>query len=257
MSESAKAPSVLWKAFDVLGAFSHRRRVLSLAEIARYSGLPKSTAHRVLAMLVEVGAVEAVPDGYQVGLKMFSLGVLPPEAALREAALPHLEELHRQTGQTLHLAILRDADVIYLEKLLPRERSLTMPSVIGDRMPATCTGVGKVLLAFSPAEVRDKALAGPLPQRTARSLGTLEEVRRELAAITGRGYALDREEAAPGVSCVAVPVLGDDGCAVAAISVSYPSAAVLPGGGQSLIVPLRETAAAIARSLSVRRSLTR
>lgn len=249
----AKAPSVLWKAFDVLGAFSHRRRVLGLAEIARYSGLPKSTAHRVLAMLVEVGAVEQVPDGYQVGLKMFSLGVLPPEAALREAALPHLEELHRLTGQTLHLAILRDADVVYLEKLLPRERSVMMPSVIGDRMPATCTGVGKVLLAYAPEEEREAVLAsGPLPRRTARSLGTLDEVRRELTAISGRGYALDREEAAPGIACVAVPVLAGDGCAVAAISVSYPAGA---GAGQSLIGPLREAAAAIAKSPVLRRSL--
>jgi DNA-binding IclR family transcriptional regulator len=255
-----KAPSVLWKAFDVLGAFSHRRRVLTLAEISRYSGLPRSTVHRVLAMLIEVGAVEQVPGGYQVGLRMFSLGVLPPEAALREAALPHLEELHRVTGQTLHLAILRGPDVVYLEKLLPRGSSVVMPSVIGDRMPATCTGVGKVLLAYASADERAAALAGPLPRRTARSLGTLDQLLRELDAIRGRGYALDREEAAVGVACVAVPVLagagvsgvaGDAGRAVAAISVSYPATA---GSGQSLVGPLRETATAISRSPALRRA---
>lgn len=238
-----RAPSVLWKAFDVLGAFSHRRRVLTLAEIARYSGLPKSTAHRVLAMLTEVGAVEPVPEGYQVGLRMFSLGVLPPEAALREAALPHLEELHRVTGGTLHLAILRDGEVVYLEKLLPRAGRLVIPSVIGDRMPATCTGVGKVLLAYSPGDVAEAALAGPLPRRTSRSLTTAEDVRRELDAIRERGYALDREEAAAGVACVAVPVLVT-GTAIAAISVSFPAAA---GTGQALVSPLRQAAAAISR----------
>jgi DNA-binding IclR family transcriptional regulator len=79
-------------------------------------------------------------------------------------------------------------------------------------------------------------------------------VRRELTSITGRGYALDQEEAAPGVSCVAVPVLGGDGCAVAAISVSYPAASA-SGNPRSLIAPLRETAAAIAKSLVIRRSL--
>jgi DNA-binding IclR family transcriptional regulator len=109
-----------------------------------------------------------------------------------------------------------------------------------------------VLLAFSPQEVLDAALAGPLPRRTARSLGTLEEVRRELAAIRQRGYALDREEAAAGVACVAVPVLAGDGSAVAAISVSYPAAS---GSGQSLIGPLREAAAAISKSPTLRRSL--
>jgi DNA-binding IclR family transcriptional regulator len=259
---------VLWKAFDVLGAFSHRRRVLTLSEISRHSGLPKSTAHRVLTMLIEVGAVEQVPGGYQVGLRMFSLGVLPPEAALREAALPHLEELHRHTGEILHLAILRGPDVVYLEKLLPRGTSVVMPSVIGDRMPATVTGVGKVLLAFSPRQERAAALAGPLPRRTERSLGTLDALNRELDAIRERGYALDREEAAVGVSCVAVPILadpagtgpartgpGDPGGsrrAIAAISVSYPASS---GSGQALISPLRETAAAIARSPMLRRAV--
>lgn len=245
----AKAPSVLWKAFDVLGAFSHRRRVLTLAEIARYSGLPKSTAHRVLAMLTEVGAVEQVDGGYRIGLRMFSIGALPPEAALREAALPHLEELHRVTGQTLHLAILRDADVIYLEKLLPRRVSLDMPSVIGDRLPANCTGVGKALLAFSPGDLAAAALAGPLERRTGQSLGSLPALRRELDLIRDRGYAYDREEATAGVACVAVPVLAAPGRAIAAISVAYPAAA---GSGQALVGPLRATAAAISRSPALR-----
>jgi DNA-binding IclR family transcriptional regulator len=241
---------VLWKAFDVLGAFSHRRRVLTLAEIARYSGLPKSTVHRVLAMLVEVGAVEQVPSGYQVGLRMFSLGALPPEAALREAALPHLEELHRVTGQTLHLAILRGADVVYLEKLLPRGNRLVTPSVIGDRMPATCTGVGKAMLAFGSDEDVASALAGPLRRCTAHSLRSPGEVRRELDAIRERGYAFDREEAADGLACVAVPVtVGPSGATVAAISVSFPAGS---GNGQALVAPLRETAAAISRSPAIR-----
>src|SRR5512144_434397 len=98
------APSVLWKAFDVLSAFNHSHRLLTLAQIVRHSGLPKSTVHRVLAMLVDVGAVEQQDGGYRIGLRMFALGALPPEAALRQAALVHLEELHRLTGQTLHLA---------------------------------------------------------------------------------------------------------------------------------------------------------
>jgi DNA-binding IclR family transcriptional regulator len=244
------APSVLWKAFDVLGAFSHQRRMLTLAEVARHSGLPKSTAHRVLAMLAEVGAVEQVPGGYQVGLRMFSLGVLPPEAALREAALPHLEELHRVTGQTLHLAIWRGADVVYLEKLLPRGNRFRTPSAIGDRMPATCTGVGKAMLAFGPDEEVAGALAGPLRRRTARSLFSPERIHRELAAIRDRGYAFDREEAAEGLACVAVPVIaGQAGAAVASISVSFPASA---GSGQALVTPLRAAAAVISRELSRR-----
>jgi DNA-binding IclR family transcriptional regulator len=241
------APSVLWKAFDVLSAFSHRNRVLTLAQVVRYSGLPKSTAHRVLSMLVEVAALEQVDGGYRVGLRMFSLGALPPEAALREASMVHLEELHRVTGQTLHLAVLRDADVVYLEKLLSRT-CVPTPATIGDRLPASCTAVGKALLAFSSDTVAAAALSGPVRRRTAKSLGSLAQVRHQLEAIRSSGYAIDREESAAGLACVAVPVLAG-GRAVAAISVAFPATA---GSGQALIGPLRQTAGAISRSPALR-----
>ena len=192
MSDQAgAAPSVLWKAFDALGAFSHRDRVLSLAEITRRGGLPKSTAHRVLAMLLETGAVEQADGGYRLGLRMFSLGALPPEAELREAAMVHLEGLHRVTGQTLHLAVLRDGDVVYLEKLLSRQR-IDTPAAIGDRLPGTCTAVGKALLALSGEQAQAAVLARPLPRRTTRSVASADALRGQFAAIRARGYATDR-----------------------------------------------------------------
>jgi DNA-binding IclR family transcriptional regulator len=248
------SPSVLWKAFDVLDAFSHRRRVLTLAEVARHSGLPKSTVHRVLAMLTEVGAVETAPGGYQVGLRMFSLGAVAPEAALREAALPHLGRLHQVTGQVLHLAVLRDGDVVYLEKLLPRGTNLVTPSLVGNRMPATCTGVGKALLAFASSDMAATALGNPLPRRTAQSIGSHEELRRELDAIRKRGHAFDRGEAADGLACVAVPVLAPGAGAVAAVSVAFPASA---GSGQALVDALRTAAAAISRSPAARLATSR
>lgn len=246
------APSVLWKAFDVLGAFSHRDRVLTLAEIARRSGLPKSTAHRVLAMLLATGAVELAEEGYRLGLRMFSLGALPPEAELRQAAMVHLEGLHRVTGQTLHLAVLRDDKVVYLEKLLSRQHVDT-PAVVGDRLPATCTGVGKALLAFSGEQAVATVLARPLPHRTARSVVSADALRAQLGAIRARGYATDREESTDGLACVAIPVLVGDKV-VAAVSVAFPAAA---GTGEVLVGPLREAAAAIAASPVIRRAVSR
>jgi len=244
------APSVLLKAFEVLGAFSPGRRVLSLAEIARHSGLPKSTVHRVLAMLVSIGAVEQTAGGYRVGLRMFSLGSLPPEAALREAAMPHLEDLHRVTGQTLHLAVLRDADVVYLEKL-PGRRGIATPALIGDRFPANCTAVGKALLAFADEAAMASVTAVPLRRRTAGSLASARQLRRQIDAIRRDGFATDREESAAGLACVAVPVLAG-GRAVAAISVAFPAGA---GTGQVLINPLRQAARAIAQSPVITRAV--
>jgi DNA-binding IclR family transcriptional regulator len=234
------------KAFDVLGAFSHGRRVLTLAEITRRSGLPKSTVHRVLAMLVDIGAIEQAADGYRIGLRMFSLGALPPEAALREAALPHLEELHRVTGQTLHLAILREDDVVYLEKM-PGRRGIATPALIGDRLPATCTGVGKAMLAFAGETVTTGVVDAPLRRRTAGSAGSARQLRDELDVIRRTGFATDREEAALGIACVAVPVLAGTR-PVAAISVAFPAG---QGDGQVLINPLRQTAKAIVACAAV------
>jgi DNA-binding IclR family transcriptional regulator len=247
--QPAAAPSVLWKAFGVLGAFSHRDRVLSLAEIARRSALPKSTAHRVLAMLLETGAVEQAGGGYRLGLRMFSLGALPPEAELREAAMVHLEWLHRATGQTLHLAVLRGGDVVYLEKLLSRQRVDT-PAAIGDRLPATCTAVGKALLAFSGGQAEAAVLARPLPRLTARSVASADALHGQLAATRARGYATDREESTDGLACVAVPVIAG-GRTVAAVSVAFPASA---GTGSVFAAPLRQAAAAIAASPVIRRA---
>ncbi|WP_126639737.1 IclR family transcriptional regulator [Embleya hyalina] len=238
------APSVLWKAFRVLEVFSHSRRVLTLAQIVRRSGLPKSTAHRVLAMLVEVGAVEQHSDGYRMGLRMFSFGTLPPEVALRDAALVHLEELHRVTGQTLHLAILRDGHAVYLEKLRSRRYDRS-PALVGGRLPAHCTAIGKAMLAHSTEHTVAEVLAAPLERRTTHSLTSPALIRRHLTTIRTVGYAVDREEAVDGMACVAVPVLVD-GRPVAAVSVGFAAAA---GSGTVLIDPLRRTAAAISRSL--------
>jgi DNA-binding IclR family transcriptional regulator len=247
--EPAAAPSVLWKAFGVLAVFSRQDRVLTLAEIARRSGLPKSTAHRVLAMLAETGAVEQGEGGYRLGLRMFSLGALSPEAELREAAMVHLEWLHRVTGQTLHLAVLRGDEVVYLEKLTSRVR-VESPAAIGYRMPATCTAVGKAMLAFSGEKSEADVLARPLARRTATSVRTVGALREQFAATRERGYATDREESARGLACVAVPVLVGDR-PVAAISVAFPAAA---GTGDVLVGPLRQAAAAIAASPAVRRA---
>ncbi|RMB82334.1 IclR family transcriptional regulator [Streptomyces shenzhenensis] len=234
MTTLDQAPSVLWKAFDVLDAFSHGHRVLTLSQIARRSGLPKSTVHRLLLMLMRVQAVEQVPGGYTVGLRMFSVGSMSAEMALRELALPRLEKLRGMTRQTVHLAVLRDEESVYLEKL-PSLVSPHTPALVGGRLPAHRTGVGKVLLAFGDGRSRiDSALAA-----------RLDSVRRD-------GFATDREEATPGLACVAVPILVGNR-AVAAVSVAF---AAKEGDGRVFLNPLRETAVAISRTAAVVPSLT-
>jgi DNA-binding IclR family transcriptional regulator len=235
--------SILGKAFAILGAFSHGPRLLSLSQISRLSGVPKSTTHRVLAMLVELGAVERSGTEYRIGDVMFSYGSRSPEVALRAAALPHLESLFHQTRQVVHFAVLRKQEVLYLEQL--SSSTVTSPATVGGRLPAHLTGVGKALLAHASAETVNRYLDRRLTARTATSITSPDVLRHELALVRSRGVAFDHAEAARGLHCVAVPVrIGDH--AVAAVSVAYPPSA---GSGQTLIDPVRTAAARIARSL--------
>lgn len=240
-NDSINAPSVLWKAFDVLDTFNQSRRELTLSDIARRSGLPKSTVHRILTMLLEVKAVERTGHGYRVGLRMFSLGTCTAEVRLKDVAMPYLERLRRVTRQTVHLAVIEHADVVYLGKLTSSVSPPT-PAVVGGRLPAETTGVGKALLAFGDRP-SSATYGGNRPTnrpRYAEGWGDyIEEVRRS-------GIAGDREEAAPGLACVATPVLISDR-AVAAISVGFTAAA---GDGQAFVNPLREASIAISRALA-------
>ena len=240
------APSVLWKAFDVLGSFSQSRRSLTLSEISRGSGLPKSTVHRILTMLLEVKAVERVGSRYRMGLTIFAMGTCSAEVALRDVALPYLERLRRATGQTVHLAVLDSFDVVYVEKLISPSSPPT-PAIVGGQLPAHATGIGKALLAFSPDGTRlpDK-LNGMLPARTTATMTHPAALRQCLREVRANGVATDRGEAACGLACVAAPIIINS-CPVAAISLAFPTTA---GSGQQFINPLREAAAAIARAVA-------
>src|SRR5699024_10274570 len=94
--------SILSKAFQVLKAFDSTDRVLSLSQVSRVSGLPKSTVHRLIGRLVDLGALEPHRSGYRIGLTIFQIGANMPVHGLRDRALPYLAALHRWSGQTVH-----------------------------------------------------------------------------------------------------------------------------------------------------------
>lgn len=248
MEQDEHPPSILSKAFDLLNAFNAQERVMTLNQLTLASGLPKSTVHRLLARLIELGAIEPHRSGYKVGLAMFRLGSMPPAVEMRDRALPHLAALQRFTGQTVHFAVLRGADVVYLAKL-PTGSSPSALSQVGARLPAHCTSVGKALLAHEPAPDLDARLPETLPRLTPNSLGTLAELRTELGQVREMGLAFECEESQLGLACVGAPIIVNE-YAVAALSVSYRCESPLPRGMYSMI---RETATAI--GLAVRNSL--
>lgn len=220
--KAVDAPSVLSKTVLLLDALGHRG-VLGVSELSRLTGLAKGTVHRLATELVGLALLERAGDGYRLGSKLFELGSrVPGRRQLREAALPFLEDLSHATQQTVHLAVLDGAEVMYVERLVGK-RSSEVPSAVAARLPLHCTATGKCLLAFGPVTLAERVLAGPLSALTPRSItdvttlvGVLEAVRRE-------GVATETGEVVDGVQSVAAPVwrIGDD--LAGAISATGPS----------------------------------
>ncbi|MGE2731059.1 IclR family transcriptional regulator [Mycolicibacterium vaccae] len=223
------------KAFDGPGP-------LSLAQVVRRTGLPRSSAHRILDRLVRLRWVRRDGRDYALGMRLVELGSLAVhQDRLHRAARPLLHDLHRATGLVVHLAVLEGADVVYLDKI-GLGMAEAIPSRVGQRQPAHCTAVGKAILAHVEALPRLNLST----RRTKQSITTSDQLRNELSAVRTRGVAFDREECAPGYGCVAAPIRGT-GHAVAALSVCGPSQRV--AFDQRLVTPVRMTAMAIWRSL--------
>lgn len=198
--------------------------------------MAKSTTHRVLGLLGQAEAVEKVEGGFQIGLRMFSMGALSNDALIRDISKPHLERLRGITRKTVHLAVLRHGHSVYLDKL---PGTVPSPAVVGGRLPAHMMGVGKALLAFNPAPSTSSvasALGATRDGADTRLLAQLQRIRQT-------GVAHDRDNACAGLSCIAVPVHVRRE-ATFAVSVSYPSA---EGDGSTFIAPLRQTTAPLAR----------
>jgi IclR family acetate operon transcriptional repressor len=212
--------SVLGRAMTLLTAFRPDDAELSLAELSRRTGLAKSTALRLLKQLTAWELVERTPAGMRLGMRLFELGSLVPrQRGLRETAAPFLADLFEATHETVHLAILDGVEVVYVQKLESKSGP-TVPSRVGGRLPAHCTGVGKALLAHAPQEAVDAVLAAGLGRRAPRTVVAPGLLRQELADIRTRGVALEHEESTVGITCVAAPVLDAQGTAVAAVSIT-------------------------------------
>lgn len=247
-SRTAPRPGIelINRAVDLLTAFTRGPgTVLSLAELARRTGLPKPTLHRLLAALEVQGLVDRVDNGYQLGIKLFELGEhVPRKHKLREAALPFMQDLFEASHDTVHLAVLDGTDVVYLERI-HGHKAVNVASRVGGRLPAYCTGVGKALLAYNP-EAAMRVMAMPLTPRTPYTIGSHQLLAEELVRIRQTGISFDREENALGITCVAAPIVIADR-AIGAVSVTCA-----PGTDVE-----RYASAVRAAALGIRRSLDR
>jgi DNA-binding IclR family transcriptional regulator len=212
--------SVATRLLSLLGAFRPGDEALTLTELSRRTSLPQPTALRLLRELTDWGALERTPSGrYQVGLRLFHVGMLAPaQRSLREVALPFMQDLFEVTKENVLLGVLENKSVLYLEKIMGKNSASALTRS-GGVLPAHATAIGKVLLAYGPEEEREDACHQPLQQFTSATLKDGDELRRDLAEVVERGYAVAAQELRPGRVAVAAPVLNYAGAPVAGLSV--------------------------------------
>lgn len=204
----------------ILGSFSTRESQ-SLTGIVEHTGLPRSSVHRILQQLTRARWLERVDAEYRLGLGIFELGSLVAHRSpIVEAARPFMHQLSEAERFVVHVAVLDGSDVIYLDKI-GGPLAGRLPSRVGGRLPAHCTGVGKAILSRSAPEIVADVLELGLVPRTGATIVDPAVFRSELAEVRAKGYAVDRGEAVHGLTCIAAPV--SDGSRVAAISVSGPT----------------------------------
>lgn len=237
------------KSWTVLEAFAPTGGPARLSELAERAGVPRSTAHRLLSRLADIGAVELSPDGYYLGSRLFELGSLVPVArSLRNAAMPFMEDLYVATNEAVHVGVVDGHDVVYVEKIYGHT-DFSMPSRVGGRLPLTCTAIGKAMLAFADAEFVAEVLAGPLPRMTPHSIVDPRRLEEALEEIQVSGVAYEYEEVQFGGGSLAAPILAR-GRVVAALSVAVPIARYKPA---RLAPALKTAALGLSRQLSRRR----
>lgn len=219
------------RALDVLQLLAQEEGgELSASEISRRLKLPQSTVFR---LLVTLGAERFVAQNplngkFHPGVTCLTLGnAFLAHSDLRQVAIPCLERLRDETGETVHLAVLDRDEVVYLDKLAGLHPIGLMSSRIGGRAPLHCTGVGKALLAaLSEQRLMELLVPSRLKRYTPNTVVEPSKLIDELAVVRGQGYSIDNQEHEPGVGCIATPVFDDRGVA-GAISIAGPADRVL------------------------------
>ncbi len=243
---SSPGTSVTSRVLSILGCFDARHPTLRLAEIARTAGLPAPTAHRLVGELAAWGALSRLDDGsYAIGRRLWRLGLLAPASStLREAAAPFLHDIHAATRATVHLGVRDGITVLYLERL---SGSVSVPVVsrVGSRLPLHATAVGKVLLAYAPAEIQTTVFTR-LERITPYTITRPQLLQTQLARAREEGFAFTQEEMSLGACSVAVPVRDPEREVMAALGIVVPS---LARHRPRLVSALQVAAAGIERTL--------
>jgi len=246
----------LHKVFAVIETVVKRQdKGLTYSEILAALDLPKSSVHRILKELAELGYLTFNPETkrYFGSLRLASLGAeVMSHFQLRDHVRPHLLALHRETDHTTNLGVLDGTQGVFVDKIESKDFGIKLFSEIGKPFPLHCTGLGKVLLAFATEDTLKTLMQSPLEAVTERTITDPLELKLELASIRKQGFALDNEEITRGILCLAAPVFGYGEGLAGAISITFPSYINNDRGIAPEIAALKKYADIISQSLGGR-----
>ncbi len=252
VSISENSVGTLARGLDVLELFAASGPELSQKEISDALGLPMPTVHRLTALLTERSWLDRDPATRRLRLGLEMARLVPALMAgmrLPELARPHLLRLASDVHETVNVAILQGPDIVYLLSQ-SGDRLLTSQVMVGMRLPAHCTALGKCLLAQLPEEVARAALGDePYERRTERTLTRWKQLAPDLAAIREAGVSVSEEEFEIGLVSIAVPARWIDGPGTGAINVSLPSGRATPEFREELTRGLLAAAREIDREM--------
>ncbi|MDG6895721.1 DNA-binding transcriptional regulator KdgR [Volucribacter amazonae] len=213
------------KVFNILDILAEQKEI-GITDLATKLMMSKSTTYRFLQTMKNLGFVQQTDDTEKYGLtlKLFELGSKALEYTdLIELAHQAMNQIAKQTNETLHLGTLDGQEIIYLHKI-DSNYNLRMYSRIGRRNPAYSTAIGKILLSqYSNQEVADKLKGVEFIPHTAHTLTNMTQLQQELEQVRLQHYAMDNEEQEQGLKCIAVPIYDRFGSIIAGISISLPT----------------------------------
>jgi len=222
MSEPVRAVE---RALDILSCFNRNESVLSLTRIAERVSMPKSTVHRLLATLEHKRFIHRneTTGMYQLGFRFIEMASLVhQDLDIQQWAQPYLQRLCAECGETVDLAVLDGAQVVYLQ-VVETPQHVKLAVAVGQRLPAFCTASGKAFLAYLPDDQVDKILGEGLTQYTEYTPVSHAEVYEGLRMTRERGFAISEQEYERDTHAVAAPILDANACPIAAIAIAGPS----------------------------------
>jgi len=245
----------LIRALTLLERLSEAPEGVNLTDLSQQLGMPAATVHRLLSTFEELDFVEqdAEQGLWFVGLKAFTVGnAFLNRRDFVASARPHMHRLVEQCGETVNLGVIDQGEVVFISQVESQE-VMRMIVRLGSRSPIHASGVGKALLANMPEQrVADILQRRGLARYTDYSIDNPTALREELEQVRQQGYALDDEEHAVGLRCVAAPIFDENGQALAAISLSGPKARIVDSRLSELGNAIRQTAAEITQVLGGR-----